>query len=95
MPTRQVTRKGNRGRDHNPRGFTMWLAGGRVKGGMIYGGTDEFGYAVEETPVSIPDLHANCLHLLGLDHERLTVQHEGRDFRLTDVSGKVLTPILV
>lgn len=91
---RLPTVQGGQGRDHNPHGFTMWLAGGGVKGGMIYGATDEFGYRVAENPVSIPDLHATMLHLLGLDHTRLTYRFMGRDFRFTDVSGEVIEPIL-
>ena len=91
---RMPTNQGNTGRDHNPRGFSMLLAGGGVKGGMTYGTTDEFGYAAQEDPVSVPDFHATCLHLLGLDHERLTFHHRGRDMRLTDFSGKVLESII-
>jgi len=91
---RMPTNQGSIGRDHNPRGFTMWLAGGGVKGGMTYGSTDEFGYAAVENPVSLPDLHATCLHLLGLDHKRLTFHHLGRDMRLTDVSGDVIHDVI-
>ena len=91
---RLPTNQGTIGRDHGPKGFTMWLAGGGVKGGMIHGATDEFGYAAVEKPVSIPDLHATCLHLLGLDHKELTFQHGGRDMRLTDTSGEVIRDIL-
>ncbi|HEY2759436.1 MAG TPA: DUF1501 domain-containing protein, partial [Pirellulales bacterium] len=83
------------GRDHHPQAFTMWLAGGGVKGGTIYGATDDFGYAAVEKRTSIPDLHATCLHLLGLDHKQLTFRHAGRDMRLTDVSGEVVRDILV
>jgi hypothetical protein len=83
-----------KGRDHHPRGFTMWLAGGGVKGGMTYRATDEFGYHAVENPVSLPDLHATLLHLLGLDHRRLTYRFQGRDYRLTDVSGEVIKAIL-
>jgi hypothetical protein len=86
--------QGTDGRDHHPHAFSMWMAGGGVRGGMTYGTTDEFGYYVAENKVTIPDLHATILHLLGLDHERLTYQHAGRDFRLTDVSGRVLQEIL-
>ena len=86
--------EGNRGRDHNPHGFLMWMAGGGVRGGMSYGETDEIGYHAIENPVSVPDIHATILHLLGLNHEELTYRHNGRDFRLTDVSGNVITPIL-
>ncbi|MBL8819577.1 MAG: DUF1501 domain-containing protein [Planctomyces sp.] len=82
------------GRDHNHHGFSVWLAGGGVRGGMAYGGTDEFGYRAVSNPVHVHDLHATMLHLLGFDHERLTWHHAGRDFRLTDVRGKVVTEIL-
>jgi uncharacterized protein (DUF1501 family) len=82
------------GRDHNHYGFTMWLAGGGVKGGTSYGATDEFGFKAAENRVSVHDLHATILHLLGLDHERLTYRYSGRDFRLTDVHGRVIEPIL-
>ena len=78
------------GRDHNPEGFTMWLAGGGVKGGFRYGSSDDYGYYAAENKVHIHDLHATMLHLLGLDHERLTYRHAGRDFRLTDVEGNVV-----
>lgn len=91
---RMPTNQGSIGRDHNPRGFSMWLAGGGVKGGTTYGSTDEFGYAAQENPVSVPDLHATCLHLLGLDHLKLTYRHMSRDMRLTDVSGEVIHEIL-
>jgi uncharacterized protein (DUF1501 family) len=82
------------GRDHNHYGFTMWLAGGGVKGGMVHGATDEFGFKAVENTVSVHDLHATVLHLLGLDHERLTYRYSGRDFRLTDVHGRVVEEIL-
>ena len=82
------------GRDHNPYGFTMWLAGGGVKGGTVYGATDEFGYFAVENKVSMYDFHATLLHLLGIDHEKLTYRHAGRDFRLTDVFGQVVHDIL-
>jgi len=82
------------GRDHNHYGFTVWLAGGGVKGGIAHGATDEFGFKAEEGRVSVHDLHATILHLLGLDHERLTYRYSGRDFRLTDVSGTVVEDIL-
>jgi hypothetical protein len=82
------------GRDHNPYGFTMWLAGGGIKGGLAYGSTDEFGFQAVENRVSIHDVHATILHLLGLDHERLTYRYAGRDFRLTDVHGQVVKEIL-
>jgi hypothetical protein len=83
------------GRDHNHYGFTMWLAGGGVKGGHVHGATDEFGFAAAENKVHVHDLHATLLHLLGFDHERLTYRYAGRDFRLTDVHGKVVHEILV
>ncbi|HXJ56146.1 MAG TPA: DUF1501 domain-containing protein [Verrucomicrobiae bacterium] len=82
------------GRDHNPFGFSVWLAGGGVKGGMIYGATDDYGYKVVERKVHMHDLHATLLHLLGLDHTRLTVRFSGRDMRLTDVFGEVAYDIL-
>jgi uncharacterized protein (DUF1501 family) len=82
------------GRDHNHYGFTVWLAGGGVKGGTAYGATDEFGFRAADGKVSVHDLHATILHLLGLDHERLTYRYSGRDFRLTDVSGRVVEEIL-
>lgn len=91
---RLPTHQGSAGRDHNPFGFTMWLAGGGVKGGHIHGATDEFGYRAAENKVHVHDLHATILHQLGLDHERLTYRHQGRDFRLTDVAGRVLREIL-
>jgi hypothetical protein len=82
------------GRDHNHYGFTMWLAGGGVRGGYAHGATDEFGYQAIENKVHVHDLHATMLHLLGLDHERLTYRLAGRDFRLTDVHGKVVKELL-
>lgn len=82
------------GRDHNHHGFTVWLAGGGVKGGMTYGATDEFGFAAVEKKVHVHDLHATILHLMGLDHERLTFRYSGRDFRLTDVYGNVVQDII-
>ena len=82
------------GRDHNPEGYSVWLAGGGVKGGIAYGQTDEFGFAAVEDKVHYHDLHATILHLLGLDHERLTYRYSGRDFRLTDVYGRVVHDIL-
>nr|WP_315852442.1 DUF1501 domain-containing protein [Tuwongella immobilis] len=82
------------GRDHNHYGFSMWLAGGGVRGGMAYGATDEFGFRAVENPVHVHDLHATMLHLLGFDHERLTYRFSGRDFRLTEVHGQVISGIL-
>lgn len=83
------------GRDHNHYGFSVWMAGGGIKGGTVYGSTDEFGFAAQENPTSVHDLHATILHLMGLDHERLTYRYSGRDFRLTDVHGNVVRDILV
>ena len=91
---RTPTSENGNGRDHNHHGFTMWLAGGGVKGGMTYGETDEFGFKAATNKVHVHDLHATILHLLGLDHERLTFRHAGRDFRLTDVYGNVVRDIL-
>jgi hypothetical protein len=88
------TKKKESGRDHNARGFTTWLAGGGVKSGLAYGATDEFGHKAVEDKVHMHDLHATLLHLLGLDHERLTYRYAGRDFRLTDVHGQVVHDIL-
>ncbi len=85
---------GDNGRDHNHWGFSVWLAGGGVKGGLAYGATDEFGFQAVEKRVHVHDLHATMLHLLGLDHQRLTYRYSGRDFRLTDVHGRVLQDIL-
>lgn len=82
--------QGRDGRDHNPYGFTVWLAGGGIRGGMTYGATDEFGYKVVERKVEIHDLHASMLHLLGVDHTRQTFRYGGRDMRLTDVHGHVM-----
>jgi len=82
------------GRDHHPQAYTMWLAGGGIKPGLTYGATDELGFHITENPVHVHDLQATILHLLGLDHERLTFHHAGRDFRLTDVHGNVVTSIL-
>jgi hypothetical protein len=82
------------GRDHNHHGFTMWLAGGGVRGGYVHGATDEFGFAAVENKVHVHDLHATILHLLGFDHERFTYRYAGRDFRLTDVHGKVVKELL-
>jgi len=90
---RTPTAQGNDGRDHNPNGFTMWMAGGGVKKGFAYGSTDDYGYFAQDDKVHIHDLHATILHLLGLDHEKLTHRYAGRDFRLTDVSGHVVKEI--
>jgi hypothetical protein len=88
-----VAQKGD-GRDHHPFGFTMWLAGGGVKGGIVHGATDEFGWYSVQNKVHVHDLHATILHLLGLDHERLTYRYSGRDYRLTDVQGNVVKDII-
>src|SRR6516225_2496684 len=85
---------GRDGRDHHPEGFSVWLAGGGVKGGTAYGATDEMGMHAVENVVTMHDLHATVLHLLGLDHERLTYRFGGRDFRLTDVHGRVVGEII-
>jgi len=86
--------QGSKGRDHNPHAFTTWFAGGGVKGGTHYGATDEFGYRAVENRAMIHDLHATILHLLGMDHERLTYRYNGRDYRLTDVYGNVIHEII-
>ncbi len=88
-----ISEKGD-GRDHNPYGFLVWMAGGGTKGGVSHGETDEIGWKAARDPVSVHDLHATILHLLGIDHTRLTYRNNGRDFRLTDVSGDVLGDIL-
>jgi hypothetical protein len=98
-PTVELPSPGNNagkvnGRDHNHHGFTMWLAGGGVKGGYVHGATDESGFAAVEDKVHVHDLHATLLHLLGFDHEKLTYRHAGRDFRLTDVYGNVVKELL-
>jgi hypothetical protein len=82
------------GRDHHPRCFSMWLAGGGVKGGISHGETDDFSYNVVKDPVSVHDLHATLMHLLGVNHKKLTFKFQGRHYRLTDVHGKVVKPIL-
>lgn len=87
--------QGSDGRDHNPSGFSIWMAGGGVKGGMVYGATDEYGYNAIENKVTVHDLHATMLHLLGLDHKKLTYRFSGRDMRLTDVYGEIVKDILV
>jgi len=87
--------QGGDGRDHNHWGFSLWLAGGGFRGGMAYGATDEFGFRAEEKRMHVHDLHATILHLMGLDHERLTFRYSGRDHRLTDVSGQVIRDILL
>lgn len=91
---RAPTSEGQKGRDHDHYGFTTWLAGGGVKGGLSYGETDEFGLTAVKDRVHVHDLHATILHLMGLDHERLTYRYSGRDYRLTDVHGKVVSAII-
>jgi hypothetical protein len=86
--------QGKDGRDHNPDGYTMWMAGGGVKGGQRYGATDEYGYYAVENRMHIHDVHATMLWLLGIDHLKLTYRHAGRDFRLTDVAGEVHRGVL-
>jgi hypothetical protein len=91
---RTPTAQGKDGRDHNPYGFTMWLAGGGAKPGFAYGATDDYGWFAQENKVHIHDFHASILHLLGMDHERLTHRYAGRDFRLTDIAGHVVKEIM-
>jgi hypothetical protein len=94
MPTPGANAGKMNGRDHNHYGFTMWMAGGGVKGGTVYGATDEFGFKAQENPVHVHDLHATILHLLGFDHTKLTYRYAGRDFRLTDVHGVVVKDLV-
>ena len=84
----------NYGRDHHPKCFTMWMAGGGVKPGICYGETDDYGYNILKNPVHVHDLHATMLHLMGVDHELMTYKHQGRRFRLTDVHGHVLNDLI-
>ena len=91
---RTPTAQGNDGRDHNPHGFTMFMAGGGIKPGTTYGSTDDYGYYAEENPVHFHDLHATILHLMGINHTDLTYHYAGRDFRLTDVAGEVVHDII-
>lgn len=93
-PVRDRNGNSNPGRDHNNRAFSTWLAGGGVKGGLVYGATDEFGAAAVENRVHVHDLHATILRLLGFDHEKLTYRYNGRDFRLTDVHGKIVNGVI-
>lgn len=98
-PTVELPKQGSNqgrvnGRDHNHWGFTMWMAGGGIRGGQTYGATDEFGFKAVENPVHVHDLHATILHLLGFDHTRLTYRHAGRDYRLTDVHGNVISDLI-
>jgi len=86
--------QGGNGRDHNPQGFSMWMAGGGIKGGTVYGATDEYGYRSVENKLTVHDLHANMLYLLGIDHTRLTFRFGGRDVRLTDVHGRIIPEII-
>ena len=90
----QFKQGSNPGRDHHMRGFTMWLAGGGVRGGLAHGATDIFGYEAIENVVEVHDLHATILHQLGLDHEALVYRFQGRNFRLTDVAGHVIHDLL-
>src|SRR6266545_2807118 len=89
-----TTDKGKLGRDHHPRCFTIWMAGGGIRAGLTYGETDEYAYNVVRDPVHVHDFQATVLHLLGIDHQKLTFKFQGRDFRLTDVHGKVVSGIL-
>ena len=91
---RTPTSQNTGGRDHNPRGFSMWMAGGGIKGGVAHGATDDFGFAAVENKVHVHDIHATILHLMGMDHERLTYFTGGREMRLTDVEGEVIHDIL-
>jgi len=84
----------NYGRDHHPRCFSLWVAGGGMKGGVVHGETDDFSYNVAENPVDVHDLHGTLLHCLGVDHTRLTFKYQGRHFRLTDVKGNVVKALL-
>ena len=86
--------QGSNGRDHSPFGFSLWMAGGGVRGGTVYGATDDYGYRAIEGKCEIHDLHATMLHLLGMDHKRVTFRFSGRDMRLTDVKGEVLHDII-
>jgi arylsulfatase A-like enzyme len=94
LPTIVLNSGLSKGRDHNHYGFSMWLAGGGVKGGYVHGATDEFGFKAVENKVHVHDLHATILHLMGFDHEKFTYHYAGRDFRLTDVSGRVVRELL-
>jgi uncharacterized protein (DUF1501 family) len=89
-----VAQGNSAGRDHSPYGFSIWLAGGGVKGSLVYGATDEYGFHAVENKVEVHDLHATMLHLLGIDHKRLTYRFGGRDMRLTDIHGQVVHDIL-
>jgi hypothetical protein len=91
---RTPTAENNDGREHHPFGFTMWLAGGGIKGGIVHGATDEYGWYANQDPVHVHDLHATILHLMGINHEKLTYRYSGRDYRLTDVSGRIVQEII-
>ena len=91
---RTPTAEGTNGREHHPFGFTMWMAGGGIRGGMVHGATDEFGWNSVQDVVHVHDLHATILHLMGFDHTKLTYRYGGRDYRLTDVHGEVVQNIL-
>ncbi len=87
-------RKMNTGRDHHPFAFSMFMAGGGIKGGQVYGKSDEIGWGIDENPVHINDLHATLLHQFGIEHTKLTYRFQGRDFRLTDVGGNLIKPLI-
>jgi uncharacterized protein (DUF1501 family) len=91
---RTPTAQGGDGRDHNPHGFTMWMAGGGVKPGFVYGATDDYGWFATQDKMHMHDLHATILRLMGIDHKRLTYRYAGRDFRLTDVYGEVADKVI-
>jgi uncharacterized protein (DUF1501 family) len=91
---RTPAREGKNGRGHHGDGFSVWLAGAGIKGGIVHGATDDIGRSIARDKVDVHDLHATILHLMGIDHTRLTYRHAGRDFRLTDVHGRVIQPIL-
>jgi uncharacterized protein (DUF1501 family) len=91
---RTPTAENNDGREHHPFGFTMWLAGGGIKGGLVHGATDEFGWYAEQDKVHVHDLHATILHLMGIDHTKLTYFYGGRNYRLTDVYGNIVQNII-
>ena len=93
-PFEEANRETQLGRGHHHKGFTLWMAGGGVKGGTSLGATDDFGMHAVDHPVHVHDVHATILHLLGLDHERLTLRHNSRDVRLTDVFGKVIHEVV-
>jgi len=89
-----IAQKGSTGRDHNPHAFTTWMAGGGIKGGASFGATDELGHKAVVDRVSVNDLHATILHMLGIEHEKLTYRYNGRNFRLTDVAGRVVKEVI-